>query len=52
MKGGFQNIDVTRELEKSKEGRKWILWVRKFLELESLSSNGTEIRKGRAKQTS
>ena len=32
-KGGFQNIrdkDVIRELEKSKEGKKWILWVRGF----------------------
>jgi len=31
VKGGFQNVreeDVIRELEKSKEGKKWIPWVK------------------------
>ena len=33
MKRGFQNVrdkDVQRELEKSEEGRKWILWIGGF----------------------
>ena len=33
MKEDFQNIreeDVIRELKKSEEGKKWILWVKEF----------------------
>jgi len=33
VKGGFQNVreeDVIRELEKSKEGKRWIPWVKEF----------------------
>jgi len=33
VKGGFQNVreeDVIKELENSKEGKKWILWIKEF----------------------
>ena len=39
MKTRFQNVieeDIIRELEKSKEGRKWILWVRGFFRARKL----------------
>ena len=52
VKGSFQNVreeDVIRELEKSEEAKKWILWVRGFFRARSfeLEWDGKKRRKGK-----
>ena len=52
MKGGFQNVreeDVIKQLEKSEEGRKWILYVQDFFKARQFEVEWDGIVRGKGR---